>query len=219
MASSVINPSYTFDNPATTLNVTSCLENAQETIDFHKAFFNLGIVLLTDFYFPPWLIFPLLLCFCLLGRAGIKARKLGWMLQKDDEVFNELACMTSGMAYCVIPMAGDRLLGPLTTGSPSLETIMWWVVMLVSAAVYWSVLRRVKTLYYRFATRRIPGMYWLPQNGAKRKFDPWWSQLLQFAMPLYICALAYSVLPVMGEVVRKCNLELPHCEFDGEWTF
>lgn len=153
---------------------------------------------------------PVLCCSFLIALIGHKAEKLGTSLRREG--FEYAVYMTVSLLTYMMGRVGEYLLNlfveePLNTGSG------FGTVVIVGAIVICGVIGKpstelAMTIHYRFTTRQIPALYWLPQNGAQGDFEPWWSRQLRYTMLCYICLLMHVLLAAI-DVGANCRLSHP----------
>lgn len=146
----------------------------------------------------------LLFGFCLLGMEGCKVKGLGMSPQREG--FRSAAGLTWGALPCGMLRLGQHLLAELvgepTTSDNGLNIALAGGVTIVSGIICKPFNELAMTAYYRFMTRRIPALYWLPQNGAGKEFDPWWSRQLRLTIFCYTLFLAHALLAAIHAVSR-----------------
>lgn len=239
MAPPYIHSEYTPDGLiVTTLNVTTCLEEAQGSIELYNTLFHFCVFLplllwpllpstseilnfrvllasssLELIVFLLWTAYlwtddnmrchqlqiwvpPLLGCCFSLGLEGRKAEKLGRSLRRDD--FKHAALMallglTTGTVVLVNYFL-DLFVGE--SGQPC-RFLLSLPISAISSIIYKPFTELAMTIFYRFTTRQIPALHWLPQNGAESEFEPGWSRQLRYALVYCACGLMFGPLVVI----------------------
>lgn len=140
---------------------------------------------------------PFLCCCVTLGIIGHGADKCGKRLGKEG--FDIPAYVTVG----TLPIASFMLGKYLLNKSSTTFTIAGLVLM----GVAWKPgTELAMTAYYYFMARRISSLHWLPQNGSKTHFNPWWSHALRFIWVGYTFLLVYISLATIY-FAHGCQLQ------------
>ena len=156
-------------------------------------------------YFQFW-VGPLLCCCLFLGLAGRKTEEPGRILQRED--FEDTAHLTFGHLFHLMFRAGDYLITTLlgAKSGGGFNIVLFVGSCSVLGFIIWKPFtEQAMTIYYRFTTRQIPALYWLPQNGAQKDFEPDWSDILRHLIICYTFFLLGFVLMAAIDGMVKCG--------------
>ncbi|KFH47341.1 hypothetical protein ACRE_018150 [Hapsidospora chrysogenum ATCC 11550] len=148
------------------------------------------------FYPRIWgfIIQSVLCCCVILGTVGHLADKSGKRLVRES--FDLVAHATLNFL-----ISGARIIAEDVLGVSSMKLTIAWIILMVILSI--DRPKPVKTMYYRLMTRRTSSLHWLPQNGSKTQFNPWWSHALRIIWFGYTLLLAYIPLRAMY-CAREC---------------
>lgn len=143
-------------------------------------------------------IAPLLCCCFTCGIIGHSADKSAKRLGRES--FDIPTYIMVGMLPQVVPMLGEYIFNKSSMIYILVAYMLMGIVMRYGSKL-------VMTTYYRFITRRISSLYWLPQNESKADFNPWWSRSLRIIWVAYTLLLVYVWLATAW-FARECQLQL-----------